>query len=433
MVSWDFFDTLAGRATGADPWRVFDLVGGEPYRKLRQEAEQQSDKSWPGIFAALRRITGWSAGRVDELREAEWRAELAGVFPIRENVDRVGPRDRIVTDTYFDARQVRTLATAIGIPSTVEIVASWDGKYSGRYWKSPAARDIEHHVGDNARSDFSQPRSAGIYATRYTGSDHTKDEKTLSIAGQWEIAGAARAARLQNPHRQGSDAHRWWDAAAAANVPFLLAAAALVRDYVQASRPSRVYFVSRDSILLSQAYHTIYGEPVGIFHASRQTMRDPSPDFLAYVKSLAVGALFVDLHGTGRSVRGFCGAHGIDLAYVYVCGQRRLAAQCPSLVQLKGIGTGTAVEVANYHDEGRVIDVVGGVPVRADLEYDPSPVREQRAATLAGVRACCRPPQRVTETQVAAAAEAIRRTVPRELLRQHQVEHPLPALGVVRK
>lgn len=431
MVSWDFFDTLAGRTCG-EPWRVFDLVGGEPYRKLRQEAEQQSDKSWPGIFAALRRITGWSASRVDELREAEWRAELAGVFPIRENVDRVGPRDRIVTDTYFDARQVRTLATAIGIPSTVEIVASWDGKHSGRYWKSPAARDIEHHTGDNLRSDCSQPRSAGIAATRYAGGDQATARKALS-AGQWEIAGAARAARLQNPHRQGSDAHRWWDAAAAANVPFLLAAAALVRDYVQAARPDRVCFVSRDSILLANAYHTLYGETVGIFHASRQTLRDPSPGFLAYAKSLASGTLFVDLHGTGRSVRGFCDAQGIDLSYVYVCGQRRMAAQYPALVQLKGIGTGTAVEVANYHDEGRVIDVVGGVPVRADLEYLLDPVREQRAATLAGIKACCRPPQGVTCENVAAAAEAIRRTVPRELLRQHEVEHPLPALGVVRK
>jgi hypothetical protein len=77
----------------------------------------------------------------------------------------------------------------------------------------------------------------------------------------------------------------------------------------------------------------------------------------------------------------------------------------------------------NYHNQGRVVDVVDGQPVRADLEYDLAPVAVHRAATLAGVAACCRRPQGVTAGHVAQAAEAIRRTVPRELLRQHEVEH----------
>jgi hypothetical protein len=77
----------------------------------------------------------------------------------------------------------------------------------------------------------------------------------------------------------------------------------------------------------------------------------------------------------------------------------------------------------NYHDQGRVVDVVGGEPVRAEVEYDLAAVAVHRAATLAGVAACCRPPQGVRAEHVAQAADVIRRTVPRELLRQHEVEH----------
>ena len=247
----------------------------------------------------------------------------------------------------------------------------------------------------------------------------------LDKAGRWEVAGAARAARLQNPHPPGSPAAGWWDAAAAANVPFVLLAAAMVRQYAAAAGRRRIFFVSRDSILLGRAYARLYPDTeTGVFHASRETFRRPSPRFLTYVKWLAADTLFVDLHGTGKTMREFSAANGVDLAYVFVCGQRRLRMHAPSLATLHGIGTGTAVEVMNYHTEGRVTDVTAcGEPVRAPVEYDLEPVRVIQAATLAGVAACCRPPEAVAAEDLASAADAVRQAVPRELLRQHEVEH----------
>lgn len=423
VKSWDYFDTLHGRSCG-EPWRIFDLVGGEEYRAVRQEAERLSDKSWNGIFKTLREITGWSQACVDDLQDLEERAELACGFPIAENVRRFGPGDRIVTDTYFGADQVQALAEKIGLPGGLDIAASWDGKWTGRYWRSKAAREIETHVGDNPRSDVSQARAAGVEARHYKGGAWTKAEKDLEAAGLWEIAGAARAARLQNLHEPGSPEAGWWAGAAAANVPFVLAAAALVRGYVEAARPERVAFVSRDTIILGEAYGHLYpSDQTCQFWASRETLRRPSAGFLTYVKRIAPGTLFVDLHGTGRTMRQFCQATGLELSYVFVCGQQRLQANAPALVTLTGIGTGTAVEVMNYDDQGRVVDVVDGRPVRADVEYDLAPVAVHRAATLAGVYACCRPPQGVRPEHVAQAADVIRRTVPRELLRQHEVEH----------
>lgn len=425
MNSWDYFDTLHGRTTGVDPWRIFDLVAGEEYRKVRQLAELQSDKTWNGIFRSLQAMTGWPAGRVDDLRQREEAAELACGFPIVENVRRFANRDRIVTDTYFSADQVRRLARGIGLPERVDVVASWDGKWSGSYWRSPEGRHTARHVGDNPRSDVIQPKQAGVEAARYAGGDWTPHERGLDAAGHWDVAGPARAARLQNPYQPGTDAAAWWDGAAATNVPFLLMAAAVVRRYVEAAKPGRVMFVSRDAILLERAYHTLYGGETGVFHASRQTFRRPSPAWLTYVKRLAPGTLFVDLHGTGRSVREFSRRHGVDLAYVFVCRQGNFDQQAPALVTLNGIANGTAVEVMNYHHEGRVVDVTAaGHPVRAALEYRADIVRVHQAATLAGVAAACRPPEGVTAEDVAAAAVEVTRAVPRELLAQHQVEHP---------
>lgn len=424
MNSWDYFDTLHGRTTGVDPWRLFDLVGGEEYRRVRQAAEAASDKTWAGIFRSLRNLTGWSASRVDELRDREEAAEVACGFPIAENVSRLAAGDRIVTDTYFSEAQIRRLAERIGLPAGIDLVASWDGKWSGRWWQSPAGRQTARHVGDNLRSDVQQPRASGIEALHYTGGEWAAIERRWNDAGRWEVAGAARAARLQNPHQPGTPEAAWWDGAAAANVPFVLIAAALVRRYAEIAKPERVAFVSRDAILLGHAYHKLYNTTVTIFHASRQTFRRPSQSFLTYVKQLAPGTLFVDLHGTGATMREFSRRNGIPMTYLFVCGQERLEAHAPTLVTLRGIANGTAVEVMNYHDEGRVIDVQpNGEPVRAAVEYRTDVVAVHRAATLCGIAAACRPPEGVTADDVSASAADISRAVPRELVAEHQVEH----------
>jgi hypothetical protein len=420
MTSWDFFDTLLGRACG-EPWRLFEVVGGSAYVPIRQEAERRSDKTFDGIFESLRTLTGWPASRVEELRHAEWAAELDGAFPIAENVARVRPGDRIVSDTYFSEWQIRKLAERIGLPADIELVVSWDAKWTGRWWRTSAAREAALHVGDNARSDHAQPKAAGVKAERYTGGMPTPQEAAWEKAGLWEIAAAARSARLQNPHPRGSDEGRWWDGAAAANVPFLLTAAALVHDFAAIAQPHRLAFVSRDAILLGEIYRRVYGQTVAIFHASRETLRRPSEAFVKYARAMADGGLFVDLHGTGRTVAEFTKRTSVSLPYLFVCGQRRLQAHAHALAVLKTIGTGTAIEVMNYHDEGRVVDVVDGRPVRAPLEYEDRIVRVHRAATLAAI--CCRGPRGVTADHLTKAAAIVQATVPRELLRQHQVEH----------
>lgn len=424
MLSWDFFDTLCGRKTGHEPWRLFDVVGGEDYRSIRQEAERRSDKTWDGIFATLRAMTGWPESRVRQLQEAEWQAELDAAFPIAANVAAVAENDRIVTDTYLSEAQIRQLADRIGVPRSVEIVASWDGKHSGRWWKTERAKEATLHIGDNARSDYSQATSGGCNARLFAAAGQTHEERAVASSGRWEVAAAMRSARLSNPHADGSPDSRRWIAAAHANVWFLMLAAGLLVQHARRAGVRRVQFVSRDTLLLREAFAAAAPDiQAGTFWASRQTLQRPSKSFIEYVRDASRGALICDLHGTGRSVQQFVDATGVRLNYVFVCGQRHMEPHYPCLTNLNGIAYGTAVEVMNYDDGGRVIDVVDGQPVRADLEYDIEPVRVHRAATLAGIRHAIRWPENVFHEELWPAAKAIGRVVDRRLLRQHQVHH----------
>lgn len=424
MLSWDFFDTLCGRKTGHEPWRLFDVVGGHGYRAVRQEAERRSDKTWNGIFATLQTMTGWPALRVRQLQDAEWQAELDAAFPIAANVAAVADGDRIVTDTYFSEAQIRELADRIGVPRSVEIVASWDGKHSGRWWKTPQAKAASLHVGDNARSDYSQATANGCQARLFAAAAQTQEERSVASSGRWEVAAAMRAARLSSPHAEGSPDQRLWVAAAQANVWFLMLAAGLVVQHARRAGVRRVQFVSRDTLLLREAFAAAAPDiEAGTFWASRETLKNPSKSFIDYARESSRGSLICDLHGTGLSVRQFVDVTGVRLNYVFVCGQRRMEPHYPCLTNLNGIAYGTAVEVMNYDDQGRVIDVVDGQPVRADLEYDVHPVRVHRAAALAGIRHAIRWPSNVFHEELWPAAKAIGRLVDRRLLRQHQVHH----------
>lgn len=428
-TSWDFWDTLCGRATGRDPWRLFDLVGGPDYRRLRQEAERQSDKTWAGIFQSLRTLSGWTKARVDELRAAEWAAEVRAAFPIAANVARVRPGDLVVTDTYFSEGQIRELADRIGLPKDLEVVATYGGKHHGTVWQRLPLADIERHVGDNLHADVRQARAAGLVAEHFRAGDETAAERWLETRGWWEAAGAARAARLQNPHPPESPAAAIWAGAASALVPFLYVAAAAVHDYAIREGYRRVLVISRDTLLLGKMLAAVYGDlEVGDFHASRETFVQPSASFVEYARRQATpGTLFVDLHGSGHSLGQFVQATGLRLPCLIVCRfHKPLAGHelVDGLCKAKSINHGTSLEVMNYHDEGRVVDVIDGRPVRQPLEYDAELVAIQQAAAAAGIAAATRPIRPPAPDELAELVARCHADAPAALRRQHVVAHP---------
>lgn len=426
MRSWDFFDTLLGRACG-EPWRVFELLGGEEFKNFRQQAEQKSDKTFAGIYQALRQITNWPRAKVDALQEQEWEWERRLAFPILENVQGVKTNDLVITDTYFDAQQIRELADRIELPQ-VDIIATYGGKHRGAVWKDlrRSARKVMLHTGDNRHADYEQARRFGFTAAYFRGGETTGLEKTLIAAGHWDVAGLSRCVRLQNPYVRPDLTWGAWNKQAQYNIPLLLLCAARLKHYVAEHNHKHVWFLSRDTCLLQRVFAALYPEiPCATFYASRQTYEQPSESFISYARAAAAKprALFVDLQGTGRSVRAFCDATKITLPYVYCTMPKRLEPFSAALYPLEFVGT--ELEVLNYDVEGRVIDVRDGQPVRAHLEYDKRVVQASHAAVDCLLQYVFQPPAVPTDELMTMLFSQVRRYAPRELIKQHQIHHPV--------
>jgi hypothetical protein len=428
MKSWDFFDTLLGRACG-EPWRVFELMGGEDFKVLRQQAEQKSDKSFSGIYASLRQMTGWSADKVAALQEEELQWERRLAFPIRENVAQVRARDLVITDTYFNAAQVRDLADLLHLPP-VEIIASYGGKHDAIVWRElrKNKRVLSLHTGDNLRADYSQPRRHGFRAVHFLAAAPTGLEKTLMAAGYWDVAGLARCVRLQNPYPGFDARHLAWNKQSQYNIPFLLLTAARLRQYAQQHNHKKIWFLSRDTCLLEKVFRALYPDvPAATFYASRQTYTQPSEDFIAYARAAAAEprSLFVDLQGTGNSVQDFMRRTDLRMDYLYVAAPSKLQALVPRLYDNADIGT--ALEVFNYDMRGRVIDVLSGAPVRDAVEYDVSLVAAAHGAVDCLLLHIFRPPTPPPDDFMQLLLFQLRQHPLRDLVRQHKVIHPFVA------
>lgn len=425
MRSWDFFDTLLGRACGA-PYRVFELIGGEDFSRLRQQAEQKSDKTFAGIYRSLRQMTGWPGQRIAELQEQEWQWERRLAFPIFENVSGVSANDLVVTDTYFNAEEIRQLADCVALPA-VEIIATYGGKHHGTVWKElrRKTRKIKTHTGDNRFADYEQARRYGFPAVIYRGGDATGFDKMLQTAGHWDVVGISRCVRLQNPYHRPDPRWGVWNKQAQFNIPFLMLCAARLHKFVTEHGYRHLWFLSRDTCLLQRVYGALYPSiSTDTFYASRQTYETPSSSFRAYANAAAQKSkcLFVDLQGTGKSVNSFTAATGITMPYIYCAMPTRLKPFRPALYPLTYVGT--ELEVFNYDVLGRVADVIGDQPVRAPVEYDVRLAAVGHDVTSLAVKYFFQPPSSPEENTMQFVFAQMRRYAPRELVQQHQVQHP---------
>jgi len=423
MRTWDMFDTLLGRACG-EPWRVFELMGGDEFRRVRQEAEQKSDKTFAGIYATLQKLTRWPDEKIAQLAaaELEWERKLA--FPIVENLSQVKPSDMVITDTYLDAEQIRALGDVIGLPQ-VKIHASYGDKHHGKIWKQLKDKraGVTKHTGDNKHSDFVMARKYGIESVHYIGGNYTPFEKTLQSAGYWDVAGLARCARLQNPFSTGDLRAAAYQKEAAYNIPFLLLIAARLKQYIDANKYEHVYFITRDMGLVHRVFAHLYPDvSTATFYASRQTYLHPSDSYLAYARSCAAKprALFVDLQGTGISAKTFQDKYSITMPYLFCAAPVKLQPYVPVLYRINSYGT--ELEVFNYDTQGRVLDVVDGKPVRDKIEYDVTLVEAAHKAVDCLLKHVFRRPEPPTD-EIMQQIFMQNRNALRALVKQHVVAH----------
>jgi FMN phosphatase YigB (HAD superfamily) len=306
VLSLDCFDTLLFRRTATPTDVFFHLQDAPEFReigfnaKLRVQAEgvardlaqvrkQSGEVRLPDIYRAA--FPALTDDQVRDLAAAEIEAEKRALYAFPPTVDLLraasarGLRIVIVSDTYFEEKQLRQLLSAtIGDTDLARIdkifVSNAHGrsKVNGLFGDVIAKLGVSAssilHIGDHELADFGAPRSAGVRSLHFIHHD-----EPVSDILRWQNA----AADLLLPalrHTTGTPSpYRGLLAASPPNVdpahllgyvaagPLFYAFARFVLAEVAALREQgkdpKVAFLLRDGHLPSEICRTIAGAPVG--------------------------------------------------------------------------------------------------------------------------------------------------------------------------
>jgi predicted HAD superfamily hydrolase len=90
----------------------------------------------------------------------EWQEEQKYILPIKQNLDMLSEDTLVVSDTFYDRKNIKELLQAAGYFKDVNIIASNSGKFTLSVWKYLKKEGIviTHHTGDNYWSDVLSPK-----------------------------------------------------------------------------------------------------------------------------------------------------------------------------------------------------------------------------------------------------------------------------------
>jgi predicted HAD superfamily hydrolase len=291
--SFDVFDTLVGRVH-KDPTSVFYLVESRypfpGFSSKRIQAEYNSNGTLNDIYRSFVSLTGISEIEAQKLREFEIETELSNVFPIMCNISRVQDGDILVSDTYYDDKEILRIVRHAGLKKNVEIFATVDGKCSSWIWPYIQRRyNILEHEGDNQYSDVSSPRRYGIQAKWFELSEYSPLEQQIFNTSQKELANLMRVLRLSNPHQQGSIAYSAWNEQAQINIPLLIVTSFLIDDFCKKNVKQKVLFLSPGTGHLIKIFGKLFPQYSSeTLLISRDLYMHPTQDYMRYMRSVYI-------------------------------------------------------------------------------------------------------------------------------------------------
>jgi hypothetical protein len=317
IYSFDLFDTLIGRLHHS-PDCVFQLVEKKyPYPNfahLRKLAEQQckGPKNLENIYKEFKKMTSSEDVQMKQLLDFEWEIEMEHIFPILENLTQVCHGDIIISDTYYNSEQLKALLSKAGLKKKVKIICSPSGKKSGSIWEFLSKTvKIDLHIGDNYHADILNASHYHIPVQYYESSQLSQNEQDMIDLGQQELAYLMRALRLQNPYIGNSPEHLIWNEQSQINIPILIQSSIYLDQFCKTHKKNRILFSSRDTCLWIKIFKAMFPNYTSLyFHSSRQAYREPSLDYIEYVRSIYTGdSIIVDGHGSGTSCIDFFKEH----------------------------------------------------------------------------------------------------------------------------
>lgn len=322
--SFDIFDTLIARRC-ISPKEIFAELESESgiqgFSDTRVKAEaslEPSEYSIDDIYESVGTLTGIDSDRLESLKQRELELELENVIPIVENLSQVQNGDILVSDMYLDEDQIHSLLMAAGLEADVTIRVSGNGKHTGRMWQTLGSEfAIGSHLGDNLHSDVRMARKHGISARLTKAHAVTATEQAYLDAGLPLLARLCREVRLDNWHPDSQIRHLQ-QVQAGLNLPFLLVASIWLTKQAEAAGVQTVLMSSRDC----NVWHDVFNRTSEIsssqvsseyFFTSRIARVFPSETYRKYaLAKLGAGSLWVDLCGTGHSMRELLASLGVS-------------------------------------------------------------------------------------------------------------------------
>lgn len=335
LKTWDIFDTLIARRY-VQPVTIFQIVeqtaGHVPgFVKLRNEAEKnlilRGEKyNLDDIYDELQKISGASKEVCDKLKNLECDTEIENAIPIRENLLQVKAGDVLISDMYLPEKIIRKILNKVGLRVPVEIVITNHGKSSGQIWKQIADQNkFVFHIGDNAKSDFKNPRLAGFESSITLLSAPNEIEKFL-FGQDIMFAGCLREIRLLNPYRE--EVKRLYWNLFSLNAGILILTARKIDELQKKYGFEYLGFCGRDTYYLRQIYEK---------YKADLNEEPPANDYLHYSRKLITGskdavaeyyadkisgrkALLIDLSGSGTHLHELREEKNFDYS-ILICGK----------------------------------------------------------------------------------------------------------------
>jgi len=370
IISFDIFDTLIARKC-IFPENIFNIIAEKSkipnFKELRIKAESLSDGTFDNIYNKFKNLSNLSDEEILKLKDIEIETELENIFPIVENRLKLRPQDILVSDMYLSRDTIIKLLQKCGYSGDNKLYLSSNGKKKGIIWNQ-IKENFSYHIGDNYNSDvisaFLWGNKKGIL---YSNSGLTEMEKFLISANNEAIAKLIRQTRLLNMY-DTEPFKSLYNEQVNKNLPILILYSIFINRVCIENNYDTILFSTRDCCLLKQVFEQLFPNYKIIkFHSSRLIYKNPSKDYVEYVKSVYHNkSIIIDLQGSGNSVQAFFDNNmNIKLNIIYLI----LFIKQDNFNYVINDMRGDNIENINYDIEGTLLDFTNNSPIRDNLEY----------------------------------------------------------------
>jgi len=204
--------------------------------------------------------------------------------------------------------------------------------------------------------------------SRFKKPSFSKIEKKVHKNGLVDLANLMRMLRLSNPYNSKTIHWKVWDEQAELNVPILILGSLALDQFCIEHKKKSLLFSTRGCCHFFKIFSALFPKYRSTyFHTSRYIYRNPTPEYIEYVRSLYTeDSLIVDERGSGTTCQEFFNKHFHTSANYIALTRSWGEPQHLSCLYSKNI------EITNFDCIGSLVSFNKDGPIRIPLEYNPN-------------------------------------------------------------